>query len=54
MRGPAYSEEFYRAEISRLTAELTQPISAEYRVQAQRELASARAHLAELQTPRTA
>lgn len=49
MRGPTYTAEFYRAEVERLTLYLTQSVSAEGRVQLQRELASAREHLAELE-----
>ena len=49
MRGPKYTADFYKAEVERLTLSLTQSVSAEGRVQLQRELASARQHLAELQ-----
>ena len=45
MRGVAYSEQFYRSEVERLTLALTQSVSAENRVQLQNELASARQHL---------
>ena len=48
MRGIAYTADFYRAEVERLTLALTQSVSVEGRVQLQRELASAREHLAEL------
>jgi hypothetical protein len=47
MRGPTYTAEFYKAEVERLTLYLTQPVSAEGRVQLQRELASSREHLAD-------
>lgn len=50
MRGLKYTAEFFKAEVERLTLALTQSISVEGRVQLQRELASAREHLAELQT----
>ena len=48
MRGIAYTADFYRAEVERLTLALTQSVSVEGRVQLQRELASAREHLTEL------
>ncbi len=48
MRGISYTAEFYRGEVERLTLALTQSLSSEGRVQLQRELASAREHLAEL------
>lgn len=46
MRGTVYNADFYREEISRITLWLTQPISAEERSQLQRELESAKSHLA--------
>lgn len=46
MRGSSYTAEFYKAEVERLTLALTQSVSSEGRVQLQRELASAREHLA--------
>ena len=47
MRGVAYTEQFYRSEVERLTLALTQSVTPENRVQLQTELASARQHLAE-------
>ena len=49
MRGIKYTAQFYRSEVERLTLELTQSLSPEGRVQLQRELASAREHLADLE-----
>jgi hypothetical protein len=46
MRGVAYTPAFYRSEVERLTLALTQAVSPEGRVQLQKELASAREHLA--------
>ena len=55
MRSIIYTSEFYRSEIERLTLNLLQSIKQEERLQIQRELASARDHLADLnKTPRTA
>jgi hypothetical protein len=50
MRGISYNADFYRAEAERLTLALTQSLSSEGRVQLQHELASAREHLAELES----
>lgn len=50
MRGPTYTATFYRGEVERLTLLLTQSVSVEDRVQLQRELASAREHLKELES----
>jgi hypothetical protein len=49
MLGMTHNTAFYRAEVERLTLLLTQSVSEEGRVQLERELASARAHLADLQ-----
>jgi hypothetical protein len=46
MRGVAYTAGFYKAEVERLTLALTQSVGPEQRVQLQKELASAREHLA--------
>lgn len=46
MRGKTYDADFYRGEVERLTLALTQSVSAEGRVQLQRELDSAKQHLA--------
>jgi hypothetical protein len=54
MRGAPYTREFYEGEIERLTLRLTQPVSDTERVELQHQLASARQHLAEFITPRTA
>ena len=55
MRGISYNADYFKAEVERLTLALTQSVSTSGRAQLQRELASAREHLAELsKTPRTA
>jgi len=48
--GLKYNANYFRAEVERLTLLLTQAVGPENRVQLQRELASARQHLADLQT----
>lgn len=47
MHGTPNNAAFYREEIRRITLWLTQPVSAEERSQLQRELESAKSHLAE-------
>jgi hypothetical protein len=49
MLGLTYNANYFRAEVERLTLSLTQAVGPENRVQLQRELASARQHLAELE-----
>jgi len=49
MLGLKYNANYFRAEVERLTLLLTQAVGPENRVQLQRELASARQHLAELE-----
>lgn len=50
MRGKVYNAEFYRGEISRLTAWLgDQAITPDQRAQWSRELESAKEHLAEFE-----
>jgi len=49
MLGLKYNANYFRAEVERLTLSLTQAVGPENRVQLQRELASARQHLAELE-----
>ena len=47
MIGLTYNANFFKSEVERLTLLLTQAVGPENRVQLQRELAAARAHLAE-------
>ena len=49
MIGFAYTKDFYRAEVERLTLLLTQSVSREIRAQLQNELTSARAHLIDIE-----
>ena len=49
MLGITYNANYFRAEVERLTLLLTQAVGPEYRVQLQNQLASARAHLTELE-----
>jgi hypothetical protein len=46
---PTYSADFYREEITRLTALLNESVTDAVRVSYQHQLASARAHLADLE-----
>jgi len=49
MIGVKYNAQFWKTEIANLSLWLTQPVSPEYRVTLQHQLASARAHLADLE-----
>ena len=54
MRGQPHTEQFWKGEIERLQLLLTQPLKSEDRESYNRQLASAKQHLTEFHTPRTA